>query len=175
MRRGPFHHHHQPARLPNRLRPSTASSSCRAATRGTLLRPWPPGAIRGRRSPGPCVTTGCTATSWSNLRRTGTCLARERAMGNEVMKNRSVIPNLTLNNTREPFHRARPHLWPSYMRAANGRPLPRSQPNIEGAAVSKVRRFKRGWRLSHMSHSARRATTSADRPSVSWGARRLVN
>jgi hypothetical protein len=35
------------------------------------------------------------------------CLARERAVGNEAMKNRSVIPNLTLSGTRELFRRAR--------------------------------------------------------------------
>lgn len=49
-----------------------------------------------------------------NLRRTGNCLARERAASNEVMKNRSVTPNLTLSNTREPFHRARPQLRSVY-------------------------------------------------------------
>jgi len=47
IQRGPFHYHHQPARLPNRARPSTPQSSCRAATRGTLPRPWPSGAHVG--------------------------------------------------------------------------------------------------------------------------------
>jgi hypothetical protein len=58
------------------------------------------------------LTQAVRRPSSSNLRRTGNCLARERAMGNEVMKNRSVIPNLTLSNTREPFHPAQPTSGP---------------------------------------------------------------
>jgi hypothetical protein len=49
MRRGPFRHHHQPARLPNRLRPSTYPSSCRAATRGTFFATLSTGVTRVRR------------------------------------------------------------------------------------------------------------------------------
>jgi len=107
MRRGPFHHHHQPARLPNRLRPSTPLI-LPSGDSWYLPRPWPTGATRARSSPRPCVATGCTATSPKNLRRTANCLARERAMGNEVAKNRSMISNLTLRNTREPFGVPRP-------------------------------------------------------------------
>ncbi len=149
MRRGPFHHHHQPARS-QPPPPVHFPHPCRAATRGTLSRPWPTGASRALCSSGPCVTTGCTATSSSNLRRTGNCLARERAMGNEVVKNRSVIPTLTLSNAREPSHRGRPRLWATYMRAANGYPVPRAQPPFAAAAASKVQRLKRGRRLSPM-------------------------
>ena len=104
MRRGPFHHHHQPARLPNRLRPSTPHHHCRAATRGTyatLANRCP----CGRRSPRPALLQAVRRHQL-NLRRTGNCLARERAVGNEVMQNRSVIPNLTLSGTREPFRAA---------------------------------------------------------------------
>ncbi len=62
MRRGPFHHHHQPARLPNRLRPSTPSS-CRAATRGTYRDPGQPAPHVGVVRQGRAFVTGCTATS----------------------------------------------------------------------------------------------------------------
>lgn len=76
-------------------------SSCRAATRGTyatLANRCP----CGRRSPRPALLQAVRRHQL-NLRRTGNCLARERAVGNEVMQNRSVIPNLTLSGTREPF------------------------------------------------------------------------
>lgn len=42
IRRGPFHHHHQPARLPNPPPPVHSPSSCRAATRGTYRDPGQP-------------------------------------------------------------------------------------------------------------------------------------
>jgi hypothetical protein len=158
MRRGPFHHHHQPARLPNRLRPST----------------YPHPAERRPVVPfrGPCNRRhACASLAKAvrcyrlygdimvNLRRTGNCLARERAASNEVMKNRSVTSNLTLSNTREPFHRARPQLSAPCMRAANGNPLPRARGRCAAAAVSNVQRLKRGWRLSHMPRARRRSTT----------------
>lgn len=174
MRRGPFHHHHQPARLPNRLRPSTPHHPAERRLVVPYRDPGQPSPHVRVVSPGPCVTTGCTATSSSNLRRTGNCLARERAVGNEVSKNRSVISNLTLNSTREPFPRALPHRSATCMRAANGRPLPRAQPRISGPALSKLRRLRRGWRLSQVSRSARSAATRAA-GSLSRRARRRVN
>jgi hypothetical protein len=79
-------------------------SSCRAATRGTyatLANRCP----CGRRSPRPALLQAVRRHQL-NLRRTANCLARERAVGNEVMQNRSVIPNLTLSGTREPFRAA---------------------------------------------------------------------
>ena len=82
-----------------------------------------------------------------NLRRTENCLSRERAPGNEVAKNRSVIANLTLSSTREPFRRARPRPFGSCMRTANGNPPVRAQPRFAAAAVSRGQRLKRGWRF----------------------------
>jgi hypothetical protein len=103
MRRGPFHHHHQPARLPPTAPPV---HSHHPAERRLVVptRPWPTGAHVGR-SPRPALLQAVRRHQL-NLRRTGNCLARERAVGNEVMQNRSVIPNLTLSGTREPFRAA---------------------------------------------------------------------
>jgi len=78
-----------------------------------------------------------------NLRRTGNSLARERAVGNDVMKDRSVIPNLTLISMREPFHDAQKHVSGTCMRAANGPPLPRRQARSVGAAAPSVQRLNR--------------------------------
>jgi hypothetical protein len=164
MRRGPFHHHHQPARLPNRLRPSTplilpsgdpwylfATLANRRHACASLAR-----VVRCYRLYGDIMV---------NLRRTGNCLARERAVSNEVVKNRSVTPNLTLSSTREPFHEARQYPSASCMRAANGHPLRRAQPRRAGAAASKVQWLKRGWRLPHLARTRRRSTTR-----MAWGA-----
>ncbi len=62
MRRGPFHHHHQPADCP--LTTSAVHSLILPSGDSWYLpRPWPTDATSGRRSPRPCVATGCTATS----------------------------------------------------------------------------------------------------------------
>jgi hypothetical protein len=122
MRRGPFHHHHQPARFP----PASARPHPIILPSGdswSLPRSWPTLAVLGRRSPGPCVATGRTATSL-NLRRTGNHLARERVVGNEGSKDRSAILNLTLSNAREPPWRTPTRGRATCMRAANGFPLP---------------------------------------------------
>ncbi len=51
------------------------------------------------------------------------CLARERTPGNEVMKDRSVISNLTLGITREPSRLARNCPFLTHMSGANGHPF----------------------------------------------------
>ncbi len=51
-----------PLDCPTRLRPSTPLI-LPSGDSWSLPRPWPTGATRARRSPGPCVATGCTATS----------------------------------------------------------------------------------------------------------------
>jgi len=80
---------------------------------------WPTGATQRPNLPKPCAATGCTATITLKLRRTGNCLARERGLGNEDAKDRSVITNLTLNGTREPLRDTRPHRWARYMSQPN--------------------------------------------------------
>ena len=65
-------------------------------------------------------------------------LARERALGNEVAKDRSVISNLTLSSARGLLRRASTSLGSTCMRAANGLSLPRALPAI---ALSRYRRF----------------------------------
>jgi hypothetical protein len=101
MRRGPFHHHHQPARLPNCLRPSTphhpaerrlvvpiATLANRRPTRASFARAY--------------VATGCTANQLKFAPDKNLFSARARG-GQRGMKNRSVMANLTLSGTREPF------------------------------------------------------------------------
>jgi hypothetical protein len=78
-------------------------SSCRAATRGTYRDLGHPAPHAGVVRQGRALLQAVRRRQPKNLRRTGHCLARQRAVGNEGMKNRSVIANLTLRGTREPF------------------------------------------------------------------------
>ena len=169
MRRGPFHHHHQPARLPNRLRPSTPHHHCRAATRGTLPRPWPTGAVLGRRSPGAVRCHRLYGDIIVEFAPDKKPFSARTCCGQRGSEDRSVIPNLTLSNTREPLRRAPTSVRATCMRAANGLSLPRSQPRF---AVSRRRMCcdSSGNRVCcRSSRATRRAAARAAR-NVSWRA-----
>ena len=91
-----------PLDFPNRLRPSTPLilPSGDSWYLRDLGQPAPHvGVVRQGRA----LLQAVRRHQPKNLRRTGHCLARKRAVGNEGMKNRSVIANLTLRGTREPF------------------------------------------------------------------------
>jgi hypothetical protein len=67
-----------------------------------LSRPWPTGAPRGRRSPGPTLLQAVRRHQLKFAPDKNLFSARARG-GQRGMKNRSVIANLTLSGTREPF------------------------------------------------------------------------
>jgi hypothetical protein len=67
-----------------------------------LSRPWPTGAPRGRRSPGPTLLQAVRRHQLKFAPDKNLFSARARG-GQRGMKNRSVMANLTLSGTREPF------------------------------------------------------------------------
>jgi hypothetical protein len=108
-----------PLTWPTRLRPPLPSPY-RAATRGT---PSSTLAHRVARVREGLRHSQAVRRHHRKIAPDRNCLARERTPGNEVMKDRSVVSNLTLRITREPSRLTRNRPSVTHMSGANGHPF----------------------------------------------------
>src|SRR5262249_25205752 len=127
MRRGPFHHHHQPARLPNlpppvhfpssaerRLVVSTATLANQRHMCASFAR-----ALRCHRLYGDITVKSAPDRKLFSARTCGGQRGGEKSIGDR---------SLTLSHMREPFRPLDRAQRGPYMRTANAGPLLRAQP-----------------------------------------------